>query len=366
MDDEKRQESPKICFLLSGHETEEILMYILGLCQQIQEMYEVHVIIPSSFVEAGLEFLEKIAASKIKLHHLKVNQTASREGIKDVKKIIKQERLFVINTYDTQAAHCVYFLKRSLKCIKHIATVYDYYPLYYSKKLKKMWRCHVMKKSERMVFVSHHSLNMLSKYLPITKASVIYPLFERMEKPLCSLLHDEQSILFVGRLDNTSGCVDLIRAFHLLCPGRTQAKLYIAGSGPQQTELMTMVNSLSISNRVEFLGSRIDLDDYFRKSTVFVFPSLKDRMSSVLIQAMNYAKPIVATDLTIHRECLIDNDAALFVKTRDVYNLAMSIKRVLDDDELQGSLGENARRSFEKRFNQKYLLEKYNSLYKMI
>ncbi|MBU0504499.1 glycosyltransferase family 4 protein, partial [bacterium] len=310
--------------------------------------------------------LEKIAASKIILHHLKVKQTASRDGIKEVKKIVKQQGLFVINTYDTQAAHCAYFLKRAIKGIKHIATVYDYYPLYYAKTLKRIWRCHVMKKSERMIFVSHHSLNVLSKYLPITKSSVIYPLFERMDKPLCSLLHDEQSILFVGRLDSLSGCVDLIRAFHLLCPGRTKAKLYIAGSGPQQTELITMVNSLSISDRVEFLGSRIDLDEFFRKSTVFVFPSLKDRMSSVLIQAMNYAKPIVATDLTIHRECLIDNDAALFVKTRDVYNLAMSIKKVLDDYELQGTLGEKARKSFEKRFNQKYLLEKYNALYRMI
>ncbi|HSV46862.1 MAG TPA: glycosyltransferase family 4 protein [Ramlibacter sp.] len=124
-----------------------------------------------------------------------------------------------------------------------------------------------------------------------------------------------------------------LRAFALLCPDRPDARLTIAGSGPQEAQLRALANELGVQDQVHFAG-RLDRDAMaaaYREADVVLNPSLVDNMPNSLLEAMASGVPVVSTDVG-GVPFIVDHErTALLVPAAAPEAMAAAVQRLLAD-----------------------------------
>ena len=103
--------------------------------------------------------------------------------------------------------------------------------------------------------------------------------------------------LFVGRLAEQKGVADLLASLDLLqhvCP---DLRTIIVGDGPLRTRLEATARAfrLTESRHACFLGHRNDVPRLLAAANLLVLPSLYEGMPNVVLEAMRFRKPVVAT-----------------------------------------------------------------------
>ena len=170
---------------------------------------------------------------------------------------------------------------------------------------------------------------------------------------------DEMIILFVGRLVESKGVDDLIKAYSLL-PGdlKRSTNLWIIGDGKMKSELEDLAHSPDGNNRIEFLGTMPNdlLPDYFAAADLFVGPSVvtesgpAEGQGIVFLEAFAARLCVVATRVGGIPEVIDDGRTGLLVEPRQTNQLAENIARSLTDAPLRNKLATNAY----KEVNEKY------------
>ena len=129
--------------------------------------------------------------------------------------------------------------------------------------------------------------------------------------------------------DNTTA----IRAFQIVQAQWPEARLTIAGSGPQEAELRQLVTDLGLQARVHFTG-RLDRDDMaalYREADAMLNPSLADNMPNSVLESMASGVPVVSTDVGGVPYIVQDGMTALLVPPGDPQAMAAACLRLLDD-----------------------------------
>lgn len=142
------------------------------------------------------------------------------------------------------------------------------------------------------------------------------------------------SILFVGRLDAVKGVDILLRAFKLLiASGDRESRLRIVGYGFEEDNLKQLARSLSIRERVDFLGKVTgdDLMVLYKSSWVFVLPSWSEGHPLTLLEAWAARLPVIATDVGDVGQYLIDGQNGRLVSAGDIPGIAGAMNGVLND-----------------------------------
>ena len=137
--------------------------------------------------------------------------------------------------------------------------------------------------------------------------------------------------LYVGRIAPEKGLVSLIHAFVALLQTHPASELRFVGSGPQQLELVGIVDQLGISANVKFLGS-MDMDALGREylaATCLVLPSFSEPWGLVVNEALSYGCPVVVS----HRcgcvpELVIDGQTGFMFTAGDVEGLTAKMLAV--------------------------------------
>jgi len=110
-------------------------------------------------------------------------------------------------------------------------------------------------------------------------------------------LEGNPRILFVGRLDDRKGVLELILAMPDILRHAPKAVLWIVGDGPRRVDAEKEVQRLGIEKSVRFTG-RVNEEEklrYFRSCDVFCAPALGgESLGIVLLEAMAAGLPVVA------------------------------------------------------------------------
>ncbi|WP_025739370.1 glycosyltransferase family 1 protein [Aquimarina pacifica] len=99
----------------------------------------------------------------------------------------------------------------------------------------------------------------------------------------------------------------LLKVFASVVEQKPNCSLLIIGDGPLRKSLEKEAASLSIEDKVQFLGIRTDIAQLCQLLDVFVFPSLYEGLPVTLIEAQSAGIKIVASD-RITEEVLLTND----------------------------------------------------------
>ncbi len=101
-------------------------------------------------------------------------------------------------------------------------------------------------------------------------------------------------ILSAGRLTPEKDFETLIRAFHLLRPGR-KARLVILGEGPLREELEGLIGELGLTDRIRLPGFVSNPYSYMARAALFVLSSRREGFGNVLVEALAAGTKIVST-----------------------------------------------------------------------
>lgn len=179
----------------------------------------------------------------------------------------------------------------------------------------------IVKKKFRLadlgVAVSNETLNYTNAKQNITITNGIpYKTISIMDK------NKEFTIVGVGRLAPVKGFHNLITA---LSKVKFDFKLHIIGEGEQEKELTELINSLNLQNKIKLVGFVNNVQDHINNSDLQIISSSEEGLSLALIEGIFYAKVLIATDISNHREILGDelvfkNNTIKFIeKLEDVY-----------------------------------------------
>lgn len=225
----------------------------------------------------------------------------------------------------------------------------------------------VINKAVRLNPFYHHALNKADLVLAANKETLNYLKSIVKEKKKCQLLtengifaanisqpefdrplvKDTVNILWAGRLIYRKGIAFLLEALSLV---KTERKfhLYLAGSGPELNHLTAMAKKLKIDDKVTFLGKipYTKMEEVYRKSCFFVFPSIRETTGTVLFEAMSHGLPVLTfnqngADLLIDESCGIKvniNQNLEKIKA----DFAESIKYLIENDTQRAKLGKTA------------------------
>lgn len=169
----------------------------------------------------------------------------------------------------------------------------------------------------------------------------VAPLVDRNSTP------GKLKLLHVGRAVRTKGLRDLIRALaHLReYPGVTLTSI---GDGEEISICKKEAARLRVEDRVVFCGklARNEIEEFYRSSDVFVFPSFRESMGGVLFEAMRWGLPVITVRVG-GPDYIVDDSCGLKVDLTNPEimpeDLASEIKKLLFDPKLRNQMGNAGR-----------------------
>lgn len=178
------------------------------------------------------------------------------------------------------------------------------------------------------------------------------------------------TVLFVGRLVERKGVDVLLRAAARLRE-RYRLRVVVVGEGPERNHLEDLARQLGLEQLVEFRGRVTDeeLARCYGSASVFVLPAVVDRrgetegLGVVLLEAMSYGVPVVATRVGGIPDIVEDGANGLLVEAGDAEALAGALAKVAEDRALASRLGEAGRRTGENRFGWERITDRWERLY---
>ena len=187
------------------------------------------------------------------------------------------------------------------------------------------------------------------------------------------LAPEDRVVLHVGRLRAQKGQETLLAAFPRILREVPNARLVLVGEGPERSALAHRIGTSGLEDRVILSGQRDDVPALLGLADVFAFPSHHEGHPGALVEAMLAGRPIVASDLPVHRETLEARTIGasrqalgLLVAAGDPAALAEAILRLLQRPGEARSMGDQARTSARLRFDIRDVARRHENLYQRL
>lgn len=191
--------------------------------------------------------------------------------------------------------------------------------------------------SDQVVFVSKAGMDSYRRYfsVPETKCNIIYNGIstEKLTDGKEHVISDTApyNITYVGRLSEIKGVDLLLKAARQLHE-KWPIELNIVGDGADRNNLEALCDSLGIRDITHFHGSQMNVEQYLRKASVFVYPSRCQEVFGISIaEAMAYGIPCVAANVGGIPEVIEDGVSGYLFCSENVEDLAAKLERVLQN-----------------------------------
>lgn len=179
-----------------------------------------------------------------------------------------------------------------------------------------------------------------------------------------------REILFVGRLVEKKGVIDLLHAFRQVAEEYEDASLTLIGGGPQRVLLERTAQRLAIDKSVNIMGPlpASSLVEYYRRAAIAVFPFVVARdgdqegLGLVLIEALGCRCPVVASDLAAVRDVIEHERNGLLVRPGDRNAIAAAMLRLLRQPGLAAELAARGRADVLARYDWDKVARRYADL----
>ena len=174
----------------------------------------------------------------------------------------------------------------------------------------------------------------------------------------------EPRLLCVGRLIPIKGHLVLLRALaraRLRVPG---LMLDIAGRGPLEPSLKAFARELGIEDAVRFLGFVAPVERAIEDAAIIVVPSLGEGFGMVALEAMERARPVIASAVGGLPEIVADGETGVVVPPADADALAEAMVVLAGDLERSAAMGLTGRKRALAEFTPERSAERIEELYR--
>lgn len=155
---------------------------------------------------------------------------------------------------------------------------------------------------------------------------------------------------YLGRLSKEKGILNLIEAIGDI----PNAKLLIAGDGPERERIEAYISEHKLDGRITLLGyqNQDSIHKYITNSRFVVIPSIcNENCPYSVLEAMEIGKPIVASRIGGIPELIADGENGYLYKADDINELKEKLTLLLDEDEKVNRFAQKSRELYEKHYS---------------
>ncbi len=192
-------------------------------------------------------------------------------------------------------------------------------------------------------------------------------------------------VLFVGRITRQKGIIHLVNAINYL---DSDTQVVLCAGAPDTAEIgLEMKQSVEAIQRdrphviwIPEMVSKEEVIQLYSHAAVFCCPSIYEPFGIINIEAMACKTPVVASSVGGIKEVVVDGETGILVPLEQetsapfeashpdkfARDLAAGINKLMADEKLRKTMGENGRKRVEKYFDWRAIAKQTEALYKTL
>ncbi|MEI6399168.1 MAG: glycosyltransferase family 4 protein, partial [Pseudomonadota bacterium] len=151
-------------------------------------------------------------------------------------------------------------------------------------------------------------------------------------------------VTYVGAVETSKGLDTLLAAWKLCLKNGFSGKIFIVGSGASLETLRQDINSSDLGSSVVLTGFRDDVPDVLCGSDLFVFPTLREGLGTILLDAILSGCAVIGSSVGGVGEIILDGQTGILVHPGDIMELSSAILKLDHDKDLRESLNAAGKR----------------------
>lgn len=172
---------------------------------------------------------------------------------------------------------------------------------------------------------------------------------------------EEKIIFAAGRLTGVKGFDLLIKSWKLLEEKYPDWQVVVAGEGEDRKILENMI-LVERLKKIHFIGNVSNIEKYYENAAFFVLPSRDEGFGMVILEAMDFAIPVVSFDCKAGpKEIITDGENGFLVEPENIEEFAHKMELLIKDENLRREMGKTAKRSTG-RFAKDTILDEWEKL----
>jgi glycosyltransferase involved in cell wall biosynthesis len=183
---------------------------------------------------------------------------------------------------------------------------------------------------------------------------------------------NKQLILHIGSLGFIHNCIQIVEAIYYMRQHKDYLNDFVVvfiGEGAERKMLEDKVVEYSLEEYVKFLGliPKLEVAHWMKKASMSILTTLDNEVQDTcspnkVFDTFAAGVPLVQTTKGWLKELLDKEKCGLNVQSGDPESMARAIEQILLDQQLQNTLGTNAKRVAINLFDKKVLGDKYYNI----
>ena len=175
-------------------------------------------------------------------------------------------------------------------------------------------------------------------------------------------------VVFLGRVVEEKGVLDLVRAFASIRGRFPTARLVVVGRGIDSDTVTQLAVDLGLDTAIDQPGwtDPCEVVNWFTAADVVVAPSWFEAQGLSVMEAQAAGAAVVATNVGGIPDVVQDGRTGILVEPRDPGALAAAVISLLDDPAGAAAIGQRAAEQARQRFSRQATARAFESLYNRV
>lgn len=170
-------------------------------------------------------------------------------------------------------------------------------------------------------------------------------------------------VIMVGRAIRHKGVVEFYECAKAIKSKKIDVSFIYVGGTDDGNHSSLDEEYMKSSPFVEYLGERADIQSLIDSADIFVLPSYREGLPRTILEAMSLQKPVVATDVTGCRDCVIDGKNGYLVPAKNVEALVFAVEDLIVNKQKRVEFGLNGRKMAEELYDVKQIVKAHMKVY---
>ena len=324
--------------------------------------------------ESVNEFGNAVITAGIPYHGLVENKRFDLSQAAALRELLSREKIDIFHSHGYKSDILGYLACRRLPETRFVTTHHGWIENRLSQKAFTRLALALTRSMDGVVCVASHLMDLLpSSVRNSGKATLIHNALvlqdyrpsdhrETVRRELG--VGQEQTLIgVIGRLSEEKGCFEALEAFRPLAARVEDLRLVFIGEGPLDGKLRAMVDNSGLGDKVLFAGHRSPIQPVLEGLDMVLSPSRTEGLSNVLLEALAFRLPVVATQVGGNAEIIRHEATGILVPPGRPEALTSGLERLLQDPDGAREMAEAGRQTVESEFSFETRMRRMESFY---
>jgi len=320
------------------------------------------------------QFREAVEGLGVRFEVLKQRFAFDPFVIADALRIVRENRIDILESHGYKG-HIVCYVLNRLTGIPWVAYVHGWTSENLKVDLYNFIEKVTVRYADRIVPVSENLKTRLHLGIKAEKKAVVInnaAEFIDLDQDFVNLrdtygVHgDEVLICVVGRLSPEKGHSYFVEAFKIVSGMHSNIKAIFVGEGQERGALTKQIHQTGLDDKIILAGFQEDVNPFYHACDIVALPSLTEGMPNAALEAMMFAKPVVASNVGGIPEVVIDRETGYLVASQSPGALADALGDLIRNQQKRKDLGLAGKKKVETEFNPGTRVSKVFKMYQSL